>query len=267
MAIKIEREINRINEQQFHQIDYHITGLAYAIHNEIGRLWSEKIYQNELANRCREAGFSNVETEEVIIVSHKDFCKKYYIDLLIEDSIIYELKTVSRLTSEHDKQTLNYLFLLGLQHGKLINFRPSSVQKRFVSTTLRPQDRYDFVVYDNHWFDLDEDSLWLKELMTQLLNDWGAYLETNLFYEAIFHFRGGEDKVVKKIDVVRNESKLGEQKVHLLNQNIAFKVTAITKRIDSFEQHLNRFIHITNLDAIQWINFNHNVITFKTIKN
>ncbi|MDZ7262424.1 MAG: hypothetical protein ONB05_10010 [candidate division KSB1 bacterium] len=86
-----------------------------------------------------------------------------------------------------------------------------------------------------------------------------------MFYEAIYYFRGGEDQVVKSIDVVRNESKLGEQKVHLLNQNIAFKLTAITRGIDSFEQHLRRFIHLPNLDAIQWINFNHNVIAFKTI--
>lgn len=100
-----------------------------------------------------------------------------------------------------------------------------------------------------------------------MLLDWGAYLETNLFYEAIYHFRGGEDRVVKKIDVVHNGSKLGEQKVDLLNQNIAFKLTAITKEIDSFEQHLHRFIHVTNLDAIQWINFNHKVIDFKTIQN
>lgn len=266
MVIKIEREIKRIDEQTFHQIDYRITGLAYAIHNELGRLWSEKIYQNELANRCRQAGFANVVTEEVLIVSHKDFCKKYFIDLLIEDSIIYELKTVSRLTSDHEKQTLNYLFLLGLQHGKLINFRPPSVQKRFVSTTLRPEERYDFVIYDNHWSNLDAESLWLKDLIIELLRDWGAYLETNLFYEAICHFRGGEEQVVKKIDVVCKASKLGQHKIHLLNKDVAFRVTAITKEPDSFEQHLRRFIHLTNLAAIQWINFDHNVITFKTIK-
>ncbi|MDZ7262423.1 MAG: GxxExxY protein, partial [candidate division KSB1 bacterium] len=155
----IEREIKGIGEQEFYEIDYQITGFAYAIHNEIGRLWSEKIYQNELANRCHKAGFKNVETEVPLFVSHEDFYKNYYIDLLIEDSIIYELKTVSRLTSEHDKQVLNYLLLLGLQHGKLINFRPASVQKRFVSTTLCPEDRYSFVLEDRHWFDLEEDSV------------------------------------------------------------------------------------------------------------
>jgi hypothetical protein len=108
--------------------------------------------------------------------------------------------------------------LLGLQHGKLINFRPVSVEKRFVSTTLFPEDRYDLVFDDKQWHDLDQESIWLKELIVELLTDWGAYLETNLFYEAIYHFRGGEDQIVKDIDIVFNGMVLGKQKIHLLNQ-------------------------------------------------
>ncbi|MFQ5637191.1 MAG: hypothetical protein ACE5IR_04275 [bacterium] len=132
---------------------------------------------------------------------------------------------------------------------------------------MLPEDRYDFTFDDGQWLELDEESTRLKELIVELLKDWGAYLETNLFYEAIYHFRGGEDQIVKNIDVVLNGMKLGKQKIHLLNQNIAFKLTAITKGIDGYEQHLSRFIHLTDLNALQWINFNHNIITFKTISN
>ena len=265
MPIEIKRNIKRIAEQEFHKIDFEITGLAFAIHNEFGRLWNEKIYQNELANRCREAGFTNVETEVPVVVTHKDFRKEYSIDLLVQDSIVYELKTVSKLNPEHDKQTLNYLFLLGLQHGKLINFRPVSVEKRFVSTTVLPKDRYDLVFDDKHWLEIDKDSAELKALVVELLLDWGAFLETNLFFEAICHFRGGEEQVVKDIDVIRKGANLGKHKIPLLNQNTAFQLTAITKGIGNFEQHLKKFIRLTKLNAIQWINFNHHVICFKTI--
>jgi GxxExxY protein len=267
MPIEIKRDIRRIDEQDFYRIDFEITGIAFAIHNEFGRLWNEKIYQNELANRCREAGFKNVETEVPIVVTHKDFRKEYSVDLLVQDSIVYELKTVNRLSREHDKQALNYLFLLGLQHGKLINFRPVSVEKRFVSTTVLPKDRYDLVFDDKHWHEVDKDSAKLKELVVELLLDWGAFLETNLFYEAIFHFRGGEEQVIKDIDVVNKGANLGQHKYPLLNQNTGFQLTAITKGVDNFEQHLNRFINLTKLDAIQWINFNHRKISFKTIPN
>lgn len=76
MSIKIASEIKRIDEQEFYEIDYQVTGLAYAIHNEIGRLWDEKIYQNELANRCRAVGLGNVKREVPVIVLYKDFCKE-----------------------------------------------------------------------------------------------------------------------------------------------------------------------------------------------
>ncbi len=267
MPIKIDNKINLLSEQQFYEIDYHITGLAYEIHNEIGRLWNEDIYQHELANRCLAAGYKKVEREKAIVVSHNDFIKNYYIDLLIEDSIIYELKAVSELSLEHDKQTLTYLFLSGLQHAKLINFRPQSVQKRFISTTLCFKDRYDFIINDEKWVDLEEEGLWLKEIMIELLQDWGAYLETNLFYEAINQFRGGEDNVIKKISIIHHQMKLGEQKIHLLNPRIAFKITALTRDYGNYEHHLRRFISLTSLNAIQWINFDKNEIVFKTIKN
>ena len=45
------------------------------------------------------------------------------------------------------------------------------------------------------------------------------------------------------------------------------KITAITKGVANYEKHLHRFIQLTNLDAIQWINLNHKIIVFKTIKN
>lgn len=267
MAIKPARQINRISEQDFYKLDFQITGLAFDVHNEIGRLWDEKIYQNELANRCRQAGFANVETEVPIVVSYKDFVKERYVDLLVDNSALYELKAVNTLNPEHDKQALHYLFLLGLQHGKLINFRPASVEKRFVSTTLLPKDRYDFAVDDAQWVELDEDSVWLKAMIVELLGDWGAFLETTLFYDAIYHFRGGEDRVVKDIEVVLDGTKLGNQKVNLINSNTAFKITAITKGVEGFLQQLKRFIRLTNLNALQWVNFHHHKISFITIPN
>lgn len=241
--------------------------LAFDIHNEIGRLWDERIFRNELANRCRQAGFENAEIEVPVIVTHQGFIKRYFVDLVINDSVIYELKAVSKLSPEHDKQALHYLFLFGLQHGKLINFRPPSVEKRFVSTTLLPQDRYNIVVEDKHWLELNADSIWLKTLLIELLRDWGAYLETTLFYEAIYHFRGGEARVIHDIEIVLNGAKLGNQKVHLLNPGTAFKITALTKGIEGYQQNLNRFMRLTNLNALQWINFNHHVVSFKTILN
>jgi GxxExxY protein len=98
-----------ISDDEFHFHDYEVMGLAYSIHNDLGRLWNEKIYQNELAYRCQKAGFEKVDTEVAIHVSYQDFRKTLYTDLLLNNLLLYELKAVQALTGEHHKQTLNYL--------------------------------------------------------------------------------------------------------------------------------------------------------------
>lgn len=170
------------------------------------------------------------------------------------------------MTSEHHQQTLNYLLLLGIQHGKLINMRPPSVESRFVSTRLTLEKRCDYSIQDYQWQDIDNDSIWLKETMINLVGEWGVFLDTALFYDAIKFFRGGEDKVVQKIVVKNCNQFLGNQKTHLLNSDIAFKISSMTKDLTYYEQNLKRFLNYTSLKAIQWINFNHNRITLKTIK-
>lgn len=267
MSIQFDNRIHKISEKEFYKIDYHVMGLAYEIQNDFGRLLNEKIYQQELANRCYNFGFRNVEIEVPISVSHENFTKKYYVDLIIENSIVYELKTAKSLTSDHEKQIINYLLLLELHHGQLINFKPQSVQKRFISTTIDKIDRYKILINIDQWLDLDSDTIWFKELMIQLIQDWGAFLELNLFYDAISFFHGGADKVIKNIDVIYNGLKLGEQKMHLLNSKTAFKITARIRDLDSYEKHLIKILNLVDLDAIQWVNFNKKNITFKTIRN
>jgi GxxExxY protein len=265
MPIKHKIDIKPISEDDFHQLDYKVMELGFAIHNEMGRFWDEKIYQNELARRCRESGFEKVLTEVPVSACFEDFEKSYLIDLLINNSIIYELKAVRSLNEDHLKQALHYLFLLDLQHGKLINFRPQSVEYRFVSTRLTPEKRFDIKIIDHDYQVLDDDSIWLKNFLINLLKEWGAFLDINLFYEAINYFRGGKQNVVQEIKVMYDSHVLGEQSVHLLNPKLAFKISAVANDIELYEQHLHRFIKYADLKAIQWINFNHKRIEFKTI--
>ena len=264
MPVKYSVTIQHISEDEFYLLDHRVMELVFSIHNNFGRLYDEKIYQNELAYLCQKMGIETA-TEIPIHVSYKDFIKLYYMDILVNHSVIYELKTVQALTGEHQKQVLNYLLLMGVHNGKIINMRTQSVQYRFVSTKLTPEKRYRFTIDDREWKDLDEDSIWLKQLVASLLSEWGAFLGTNLFYDAIKHFRGGEKNVVKRIQIMNDSRVLGTQKAHLLNSEIAFTISAVTKDSALYEQHLRRFLSHTSLKAIQLINFNHDKIVFSTI--
>ncbi|MDZ7302385.1 MAG: GxxExxY protein, partial [candidate division KSB1 bacterium] len=265
MPIELPFETKLISDDEFHAIDHQVMGMVFAIHNDLGRLLGERIYQNELAYQCRKAGFEKVATEVPIKISHKDFEKFLFIDLLLNDAVIYELKTVAALTGEHQQQTLNYLFLLGMQHGKLVNLRPPSVESRFVSTRLTAEKRHQYVIEDQLWHELDDDSIWLKQFVIDLLNDWGAFLDTALYCDAINHFRGGKTNVVKRVKVVSGARVLGKQKANLLNSEVAYSISSKTKDDKFYERHLHKFIQHTTLKAIQWINFNHDHIQFKTV--
>lgn len=265
MPIEKMFKTRHISEEEFRQIDFQIMGFTFEIQNEIGRFWDEKIYQNELAYRCEKAGFDKVDAEAPIKVSFKDFTKTYFIDLLINDSVIYELKAADALTGEYKNQVLNYLFLTGLNHGKLINLRSPSVKSEFVSTKISTEKRFDFTIEDAAWKNLDDDYAWLKHLLIDLLFEWGAFLNINLYYEVIGYFRGGEENVMQKIRVTSGGRTIGEQKVHMLNTNVSFQISAILKDQHKYEEQLYKFLRFTSFKAIQWVNFNRDHIIFKTI--
>lgn len=264
MPIKLGMQMEPVSHDDFHALDYQIMAIVFSIHNDMGRFWSEKIYKKELAYRCQKSGVGDAAIEVPIEVSFESFVKFYYIDLLI-NNVIYEMKTVETLTGEHEKQAINYLMLTGLNHAKLINMRPPSVQHRFVSTKITPSKRYDFTIDDEQWRDLDEESIWLKQMFKRFLDEWGVFLEVNLFYEAIVHFLGGEENVIKEIEVMDGTRFLERQKTHLLNSNIAFKITSTTKDEGHYETHFRRFLRYTSLKAMHWINFNHDNVVFKTL--
>ncbi len=264
MPIKISKNVVPISEKDFQLLDYEIMGISFSIHKQLGRFWNEKIYQNELAYRCRRAGYENVYTEVKLTVSYRKFVKVYFIDLLVNNAI-YELKSVEKISASHHTQTINYLMLSGLNHAKIINFGAKSVESRFVSTKLVPEDRFNLHFEYNRWVNLDENSFWLKEIIESLLSDWGAFLETNLFYEAIEFFLGGRENVLKYTEIKSGNRFLGSQKMHFISPGVAFKITSITKDEKFYERNLYKFLQYSGLKAIQWINFDHNRIIFRTI--
>lgn len=99
----------------------------------------------------------------------------------------------------------------------------------------------------------------------QILNyDWGGYLESNLYEEAIVHFTGGETACVHRTRVVHRGVKLG---THLINEHangIAFVVTAF-QDIQSQRPHFAKLRELTSREAIQWINMSNGTIHLETI--
>src|SRR5690606_1128440 len=121
--------------EEFKELDYRIMGHAFDCQNALGRLCDEAIYESDLADRLRRDGFRRVVCQLPLTVTHRDFVKTYYLDLVV-DGALYELKTVSSLNTRHDAQLINYMLLLGRSCGKLLNFGSDRVEGQLVVSAV-----------------------------------------------------------------------------------------------------------------------------------
>lgn len=265
MPVECAVTLTVTGQDRFHEVDRVIMGHAFDIHNELGRFFDESIYQNELCVRCGQTGIE-ARCEVEIQVSHKDFKKSYFIDMLIESSFIYELKVAVDLANANQQQVINYLLLTDLKHGKLLNFRPSSLQSRFVSTRLCRGQRKTFQINDQLTGINDDPIYLLKETLCALLADWGAFLEISLYREALLFLMSDMSANIQEVNIISNGRVIGSQKMCMLSPISAWHLSASSHHLPTYETHIRRLLNHTPLQAIHWINFNHHQITLKTLQ-
>jgi GxxExxY protein len=265
MAIHCPVTLACLSAAEFEAIDYRVMGHAYASQNELGRLCDECAYEADLQARLLADGFRSVQTQVPVTVTHRDFSKTYRLDL-VADHALCELKTDTVLVGEHEAQLFHYLFLLGIQRGKLLNFRPLKVQGKIIATSLTHAERCRFTVINSQWIDLTSGCAVLRQTIIDLLQDWGAFLDFSLYQEALIHFFGGASNVERQVNLHRHRLDLGRQRMFIHAPGVAFRITAYTESLNHIETHLRRLLALTGLKAIQWINLNHARIEFTTIQ-
>jgi GxxExxY protein len=265
MPISSPFSLQAIAQPEFAKLDYRVMRCAFDSQNELGRLCDEVIYQNDLAARLDEAGLGPIRKEVPVTLTHRDFAKTYYFDLVVGDAAIYELKTAVCLVPEHDSQLLNYLFLQGVHHGKLVNFRPSQVETKFVNRNLTPNKGKELQIDAVRWRECDDASRKLREIFLGLLEDWGGFLELPLCLDALIHFLGGESRVIRTAQLSRKSFSLGNQQLRFAGPETAFRLTALTEAVEAYEAQLRSLLRHTPLRAIQWINMAHHQINFVTV--
>jgi GxxExxY protein len=110
-----------------------IIGCGLRVAGTLGNGFLEKVYENALAHELRKAGL-NVEQQRGITVMYDGvMVGEYFVDLLVEASLLVELKTVAELSSSHRARCLNYLRATGMHLCLLMNFgRPRLEVRRVV---------------------------------------------------------------------------------------------------------------------------------------
>jgi len=100
-----------------------IVDSAIAVHRELGPGLLESVYEVVLAYELRQRGLT-VERQVPIPIRYKDmtFDEAFRADLVVEEKVIVELKSVERVSEAHKKQVQTYLRLTGCKLGFLLNF-------------------------------------------------------------------------------------------------------------------------------------------------
>lgn len=100
-----------------------IVDCAFNLHRDLGPGLLETVYEVVLAKLIEERGLG-VQRQQPIEINYAGFTfvEGFRADLIVEDSVLVELKSVENLTPVHSKQVLTYLRLLKLPLGLLINF-------------------------------------------------------------------------------------------------------------------------------------------------
>jgi GxxExxY protein len=263
MPIQVHAAIRHLDQNEFAEIAYRVMDHAFAVHNEMGRLFDEDIYRDAVAACIGD----DSQTEVLVEVAFEDFRKSYFLDLLVAGGAVFEIKAVNKLAPAQRSQLLTYLLLTELSHGKLLNFRPERVEHEFVNTRLKLSDRTAFRIVVRNWVELGTARRPLRLWLTNSLREIGTGLDVHLYTSAVAHYYGGEATVLRETDILSGGRILGRQRIRLAAPEWAFKVTTLKDAdLPHFEDHARRFLRQTNLRGFQWINIGREMVLFTTIE-
>ena len=110
------------------QISYQIRGAIYDVYKVLGPGLLESVYEEALCYELEQRGLK-VERQKQVPVEYKGIVLKsdLRLDLLVEDKVIVELKSVSEMKDVFFKQTLTYCKLLNIKLGILVNFNVDDI--------------------------------------------------------------------------------------------------------------------------------------------
>ena len=114
---------------------YQVVGCALEVLNIQGHGLHEKIYENCLCVEFRLRGVAYTQQERHRVMYKGELVGEYIPDLLVQERLIVETKTIDRITDHERGQMLNYLRLTGLPLGLILNFKHARLEwERLVLT-------------------------------------------------------------------------------------------------------------------------------------
>ena len=106
----------------------------YKVYNTLGFGFLEKVYENAMMIELSNLNLDCKQQHQIDVYYDSKRVGDYYADIIVEDSIIIELKAAKNIVDEHEAQLVNYLRATNIEVGLLMNFGQVPQHKRRVLT-------------------------------------------------------------------------------------------------------------------------------------
>ena len=126
-----------MNELLHKELSNKIIKCFYTVYNTLGFGFLEKVYENALMIELSKNGLKAEKQKPIKVYYENQTVGEYFTDIIVEDSIILELKAAEFVVEEHELQLINYLKATEIEIGLLLNFGKSPEFKRKIFTNDR----------------------------------------------------------------------------------------------------------------------------------
>ena len=107
-----------------------VIAVCYEVINELGTGFLESVYEKALMLALHQKGIAAKAHAPLKVKFRNEIVGEFFVDILVEDRLIVELKAVRSLLPEHQAQLINYLKATGIDVGLLVNFGNAKLEVR-----------------------------------------------------------------------------------------------------------------------------------------
>lgn len=117
-------------DYKYKELTERIIKIFYKVYNKLGYGFLEKVYENAMMIEFKKEGISAVAQSPIKVFYDGITIGEYYVDILVDDKVMVELKSAKCLVQDNEAQLLNYLKATKIEVGLLFNFGPKPEIKR-----------------------------------------------------------------------------------------------------------------------------------------
>ena len=126
---------------QHKELTEKIIAAAYHVYNKMGFGFLESVYEKCLLIELRKRGLKTESQKPIIVEYENEVVGEFKADIIVEDTVILELKSIRQISQAHEVQLVNYLVATGKPVGLILNFGEQKVEvKRKVKDLVLEND-------------------------------------------------------------------------------------------------------------------------------